>query len=61
MCHQVRVDVWVSSFRDATGTFDAKGLTPCECGSDAWEKLPAAPNFSVKGYSAKNNYGVKSE
>lgn len=30
----------------------------CVCGVEM-VKVPAAPNFSVKGYNAKNHYGAK--
>lgn len=59
-CGKIRTDVWVSSFRDANGVVD---IAPCECGfaTMRWIRLPSAPNFNVKGFNAKNNYGVKSE
>ena len=58
-CGNVREDVWVSNFRDASGTFNATLLAPCECGVSQWERLPSAPNFSVGGFNAKNGYGLR--
>jgi len=57
-CGRVRTDVWVSNWRDANGVID---IAPCECGfaTMRWNKLPSAPNFSVKGYNAANGYGRK--
>lgn len=51
----VRPDVWMSSYRDALGctTLD---ITPCEHCGEPLMKQPCAPNFSVKGFSAKNGY-----
>lgn len=58
-CASLREDVWVSNFRDATDSFAGTDIAPCvECGG-TMEKMPAAPNFSVKGFNAKNHYGVK--
>lgn len=59
-CQRIREDVWVSNYRDATDTFDAALLAPCDhCGARTWEKVPAAPNFSIGGFAAKNNYGLR--
>ncbi len=56
-CGKVRPDVWVTNWTSSTGR---QMPINCECGA-TMEKQPAAPNFAVKGYSARNNYGVKSE
>ena len=60
LCNSIRENVWVSSFRDATDIFTGTMIAPCECGGTL-EKMPAAPNFSIGGYNARNSYGVKSE
>lgn len=54
-CSTVRSDVWVSNWTAATGR---QMPINCECGKEM-EKQPAAPNFTVSGYNAKNSYGVK--
>ena len=54
-CSKKWTDVWVSSIRDAQSAPRACSV----CGADM-EKLPAAPNFVLKGYRAANNYSSKS-
>jgi len=50
----VRENVWVSSYRDALNA--PVGVSPCvECGL-VMTKKPCAPNFTVKGFNAKNGY-----
>ncbi len=56
-CETLRPDVWVTNWTSATGR---QMPINCQCGAEM-EKQPAAPNFTVKGYSARNNYGVKNE
>jgi len=34
-------------------------LTCHRCGEEAMTRLPASPNFAIKGYSAKNGYSRK--
>ena len=57
-CGTIRADVTVSNWRSATG--DEMPYDCLDCGT-RMVKLPSAPNFSVKGYNAKNHYGVKHE
>jgi predicted nucleic acid-binding Zn ribbon protein len=53
----VREDVWVSMFRDAGEA--PVPVPPCEeCGA-AMHKQPAAPNFTIGGFNAKNGYSSK--
>lgn len=52
-CGALRQDVWVTNWTSATGR--AMPIN-CECGAEM-EKIPAAPNFSVKGFNAANRYG----
>ena len=53
----VRKDVWVSIANTHLAAFGKiVDITPClECG-EPLEKLPCAPNFTVKGFNAKNGY-----
>ena len=53
-CSKKWTDVWVSSIRDAQSAPRACSV----CGADM-EKLPAAPNFVLKGYNAANGYSTK--
>lgn len=57
-CGGVRKDVVVSNWTSATGR-----QMPIHCPDCQKEmtKQPAAPNFSVKGFNAKNHYGAKHE
>ena len=54
-CSRKWTDTWVSSYRDAQ---DAPRPCP-DCGTHM-EKLPAAPNFAIKGYNAANGYSSNS-
>lgn len=55
-CDKLRLDVVVNNWKDATGYH----REICECGGEM-KKQPAAPNFSIGGYNAKNHYGAKHE
>jgi len=55
VCEKKRENVMVSNYRDAQGHLEL-----CECGGEM-RKLPAAPNFQVKGFNAANHYGAKHE
>lgn len=58
ICDGERTDVTVSNWTSATG---AQMPIHCpNCGAQM-EKKAAAPNFNVKGFNAKNHYGVKHE
>jgi hypothetical protein len=62
LCGNVRHDVWVSLLNLERKDF-GKDISPClrmigdglVCGG-ILEKQPCAPNFSVKGFNAKNGY-----
>lgn len=54
VCDGERKDVTVSNWRSATGAQMPIHCPNCEA---AMEKMPAAPNFVVKGFNAKNRYG----
>lgn len=54
-CGLVRYDVWISGYRDSQGLRTAD-IAPCEFCGGILEKQPAAPNFSVSGFNAKNGY-----
>lgn len=54
-CGTIRADVTVSNWRDAGGHVEL-----CDCGYEM-AKVPSAPNFTVKGFNAKNHYGAKHE
>lgn len=58
-CGTVR-EVTVSNWKDATDPLAGFMKSTCDCGG-ILEKMPAAPNFSISGYSARNSYGVKNE
>lgn len=53
-CDRIDTNVWVSV--DAAAPNNRR--TCYVCGA-LMEKLPAAPNFSVKGYNAANGYTHK--
>ena len=52
----VREDVWVSMFRAAQKDFPEDFVDPCETCGLPMRKQPAAPNFRVGGFNAKNGY-----
>jgi hypothetical protein len=54
-CGAIRKDVWVNTFLEAQ---DVKhiNISPCALCNVPLEKLPAAPNFVVNGFNAKNGY-----
>lgn len=55
-CGREKTDVWESNWSSSTGR---KMPINCDCGLEM-EKVPAAPNFNVKGFNARNSYGIKS-
>lgn len=57
-CGGKRVDVVVSNWTSATGR---QMPIHCPLCQKPMVKQPAAPNFKVTGFNAKNRYGVKSE
>lgn len=54
-CWNQRLDVVVSNWTSATGR---QIPINCTCGTEM-VKQPAAPNFKVTGFNAKNHYGAK--
>ena len=55
-CSKKWTDVWVSNYRNATHIF-----RPCPDCRDVMEKLPAAPNFVLKGSGFHCNDYKKSD
>jgi putative FmdB family regulatory protein len=53
-CGYVDTNVTLSNWREATNH-----VIICPRCGDRMERVPCAPNFTVKGYNAHNSYGVK--
>lgn len=55
-CGRVHLDVTLTNWADVSGHHE----TCSHCGQEM-KKMPAAPNFNVTGFNAKNHYGAKHE